>query len=590
MESWPDIPPSHPEYAIIQQLVSLQREGVHVETHRIDVRDSAALAQVFEQLDNRGIPVRGVLHAAGVNWFSKVMELDNRKLADTLQIKTDASWQLHQLTKDRDLDCFLLFSSVSALWGSVDLSHYSAANYYMDMLSMYRAGIGLPATCIDWGPWAEAGMSAGEHETNVLQQLGFRLLPPSKALVCMETAIAKKDPLLLIADIDWEKFRLFTDFSLQPSLFSQVVKNAASSTPAASNLDHILSSAPAAARAQIEDVVRKELRMVMLIESMDTIDARQRFNFLGMDSLMAISFVARLEQYFHCKLPATMAYNYPTIEAVSDYIFSLVYKDQGIEEPVIAPVTTPVQEIPPAKAFVVLKEKQTPVRQRLYCFPYAGSGASAYSRWGDTFDAHLEVIAVQPRGREERSHEPAFTDLPALIHDLLQDYTDPAEEFYFFGHSMGALMAYEFYTALQRAGRKLPAGMILSGCGAPVEAGNGTLHQLGEEAFIEEVLKSYGDPGIAAERRKALQHSSALLRADLQVLECYQPHGMEINIPLTVIAGLQDQLAPPAAVRRWMDLATNNFSICFLQGGHDLVQQKSPDLIKIISTAIKQPL
>ncbi|MBV8256156.1 MAG: alpha/beta fold hydrolase [Chitinophaga sp.] len=590
MESWSNLEASHPEYTIIQQLIHLQREGVHVETHRIDVRDSAALTQVFEQLDKRKIPVRGVLHAAGVNWFSKVMDLDNSQLADTLQIKTDASWQLHQLTKDRDLDCFLLFSSVSALWGSVDLSHYTAANYYMDMLSMYRVGMGLPATSIDWGPWAEAGMSAGEHETHVLQQLGFRLLPSSKALACMETAIAKKEPLLLIADIDWEKFRLFTDFSLQPSLFSQVVKNNTANTPAASNLDHILSSAPAAARAQIEEVVRTELRMVMLIESMDTIDARQRFNFLGMDSLMAISFVARLEQYFHCKLPATMAYNYPTIEAVSDFIYSLVYTDHGIVEQGAEPEIAPIPETPPAKAFVVLQEKHTPIKQRLYCFPYAGSGASAFGRWGDAFGSNLEVIAVQPRGREERSHEPAFTDLPALIHDLLQEYTDPEEEFYFFGHSMGALMAYEFYAALQRAGRKLPAGMILSGCGAPLEASNGTLHQLNEESFIEEVLRSYGDPGIAAERRKALQHSSELLRADLQVLECYQPHGAAITVPLTVVTGLQDQLAPPAEVRRWMELATNNFSICFLKAGHDLVQQKSQDLIKIISSAIKQPL
>ncbi len=583
--SWSSITDSHPEYATIQQLLSLQREGIHVETYRVDVRDSAALSLVFAQLDEEDIPVRGVLHAAGVNWFSKVMEMDNHQLADTLQIKTDASWQLHLLTKDRDLDCFLLFSSVSALWGSVDLSHYTAANYYMDMLSKYRAGMGLPATCIDWGPWAEAGMSAGEHETYVLQQLGFRLLPTSRALTCMETAIAKKDPLLLIADIDWEKFRLFTDFSLQPSLFSEVVTGNTTPSTVASNLDHILSSAPDVARAQIEEVVRTELRMVMLIESMDTIDAQQRFNFLGMDSLMAISFVARLEQYFHCKLPATMAYNYPTIAAVSDFIFSLVYKEQAVTA--TAPVVLPTPEIPATKAFVVLQEKQHPAKQRLYCFPYAGSGASAFGRWGAAFGAQLEVIAVQPRGREERSHEAAFTDLPALIEDLLQDYTDPEEAFFFFGHSMGALMAYEFYTALKRAGRKLPAGMILSGCGAPLEAGSGTLHQLNEAAFIEEVLKSYGDPGIAAERRQALQHSSELLRADLQVLECYQPQGIAITVPLTVISGLEDQLAPPEEVRRWMELATTNFSICFLKAGHDLVQQSSQDLIKIISSAIK---
>ncbi|MFB6456399.1 SDR family NAD(P)-dependent oxidoreductase [Chitinophaga sp. Hz27] len=588
-ENWAQVPAEHPAYKVIQQLLDLQWEGIHVEVHSIDVRDKSAMAAIFQQLDNNDIPVRGVLHAAGVNWFSKVIELDNSKLAATLKIKTDASWHLHELTKDRDLDCFLLFSSVSALWGSVDLSHYTAANYYMDMLSKYRAALGLPATCIDWGPWAEAGMSAGEQETYVLEQLGFKLMNTNKALACMETALAQKTPLVLIADIDWEKFRLFTDFSLQPSLFAAVTKNSTAARPAASNLDNILHSTPEKARSQIEEVVRMELRMVMLIESMDTIDARQRFNFLGMDSLMAISFVAKLEQYFHCKLPATLAYNYPTIESVSDFIFSLVYDSCAAKLPVVEqqPEETPVATPKVGKAFVSMNEKRQSAKRRLYCFPYAGSGASAYSRWADAFGEELEIIAVQPSGREERSHEPACTALPALIADLMNDYTDPEETFYFFGHSMGALVAYEFYAALQRSGRKLPAGMILSGCGAPLEASTGTLHQLNETAFIEEVLRSYGDPGVAAARRQALQHTSELLRADLQVLECYQPGGMAINIPLTVVAGISDQLAPPAEVRRWMELSTNDFSICYLHAGHDLVQQKSQDLIKIISAAIK---
>ncbi|NIG56681.1 type I polyketide synthase [Chitinophaga sp. Cy-1792] len=585
-DTWAQISDTHPEYAVIKQLLQLQQEGVHLDIHRIDVRDAAAMADIFRQLDNSNIPVRGVLHAAGVNWFAKVMDLDNSQLSATLKIKTDASWQLHQLTKDRDLDCFLLFSSVSALWGSVDLSHYTAANYYMDMLAKYRAGMGLPATSINWGPWAEAGMSAGEQETHVLEQLGFRLMSNSRALACMDTAIAKKMPLSLIADIDWEKFRLFTDFSLQPSLFTAVTKGSNNTQAATNNLDNILGSTPEKARAQIEEVVRMELRMVMLIESMDTIDARQRFNFLGMDSLMAISFVAKLEQYFHCKLPATLAYNYPTIEAVSDFIFSQIYENKEGVNPVITQ-ETPVQPAAIPKAFVSMNERPQAAKVRLYCFPYAGSGASAFTRWADAFGDDLEIIAVQPRGREERSHEPAFTALPAMITDLLNDYSDPEGTFYFFGHSMGALVAYEFYAALQRSGRKLPAGLILSGCGAPLAAGTGTLHQLNETAFIEEVLKSYGDPGVAAERRKALQHTSELLRADLQVLECYEPNGAAINVPLTVVAGVSDPLAPPAEVRRWMELSTNDFSICYLKAGHDLVQQKSTDLIKIISAAIK---
>jgi acyl transferase domain-containing protein/acyl-CoA synthetase (AMP-forming)/AMP-acid ligase II/surfactin synthase thioesterase subunit/acyl carrier protein/NADP-dependent 3-hydroxy acid dehydrogenase YdfG len=588
-DTWDTLTPEHTDYTVIQQLKGLQQQGAVVEVVSADIRNEQVLTQLFAGLDERNIPVRGVLHAAGVNWFSKVMDLDSAAFLETLKTKVSSSWALHRLTADRDLDCFLLFSSVSARWGSVDLSHYTAANYFMDMLSLHRAGLGLKTCSIDWGPWAEVGMSAGKREQEVLQQLGFRLMPPAKALSCMEAALATANPLSLIADVDWEQFRLFIDFSLQPSLFKQLIRAVRVVNPASTNLALILNSAPEQAKALIEDVVRMELRMVMLIESMDKIDAQQRFNFLGMDSLMAISFVTNLEQYFHCKLPGTLAYNYPTISAVRDFIFELIYVDKGIVavSPVAAEIPPP-PEIPPVqKSFLVLKEKPGTPKVTLFCFPYAGSGASVYTKWADIFGEDVAVIAVQPRGREERSDEAAFTSLTGLIDDLLNDYTAPEGTFYFFGHSLGALMAYEFYAALKRENKRLPARLFLSGCAAPLAPSSGKVHLLPQEAFIEEVLRNYGDDVSVNSRREALTHRSDLLRADLQVLECYHPGGSIVEAPLTVMAGLQDRLAPPAEVKKWLQLSDGDFAIHYLNGGHDLMNNNADDLVQIIKSGIK---
>src|SRR5262249_53787478 len=141
---------------------------------------------------------------------------------DTMKVKVSAAWKLHELTREDDLDCFILFSSVSALWGSVDLSHYTAANHFLDALACHRAGLKLPALALDWGPWAEVGMSAKTSESALLQKLGLRLMPPERAIEAMEQSASAGHSGVVIADIDWQKFKAFIDFSLSPSLFDRV--------------------------------------------------------------------------------------------------------------------------------------------------------------------------------------------------------------------------------------------------------------------------------------------------------------------------------------------------------------------------------
>jgi surfactin synthase thioesterase subunit/acyl carrier protein len=408
----------------------------------------------------------------------------------------------------------------------------------------------------------------------------------------METAIASASPLSLIADIDWNMFRFFIDFSLQPSLFKQITVNNKTGNPATESTSSlILSSPPDKAKALIEEIVRKKLRMVMLIESIDTIDATQRFNFLGMDSLMAITFVAKLEQHFNCKLPATLVYNYPTIGAARDFIFDLLYTDHDIadteQRPEVASSDVIAADIAESqKSFLLVKEKSVSPKIRLFCFPYAGSGASVYTRWADVFGEQVEVVAIQPPGREERSNEKAFTSLTDIISELLNDFREEEGAFYFFGHSLGALMAYEFYVALKREGRKLPVKLFLSGCAAPLATVAGKVHLLPDDEFIAEVLRNYSGDVNIDKRRDALNYNMDLLRADIKVLECYESGQEVINVPMTVISGLKDTLATQQEVKKWMQLSESDFSIFYLNGGHDLINDHADDLIHIIRSGI----
>ena len=346
----------HQTEALQQRIAALEAAGAKIETRAMDIRDSAALTALFAGLDEAGVPVRGIVHAAGENWFGKVLRLNSARFLETLRTKVGAAWALHRHTAERDLDCFILFSSVSALWGSVELSHYTAANQFLDMLSLHRAVLGLPSLSVDWGPWAEVGMSANPADKVVLEKLGFALMPPARALSALETAMAAGRPLSLIADMDWEAFQLFIDFCPQLSLFSAVaLRQERMALAQPGRLDAILTAPPEAARKMIEKAVRMELRAVALIESSFTIDAEQRFNFMGMDSLMALSFAAALEAYFRIEVPSTLTYNYPNIRAVTDFFATTLLGPMPAKAtaepatPAPAPRTAGLNGSPPAR-------------------------------------------------------------------------------------------------------------------------------------------------------------------------------------------------------------------------------------------------
>ncbi len=592
--AWASLPDEHPQIEVVRKLRALRGQDVRIDCVAQDIRDIEALHTLFHGLDEQAIPVRGVLHAAGVNWFSKIMELNRDELLETLQTKVAASWALHQLTKDRDLDCFILFSSVSALWGSVELSHYTAGNYFLDMLSQYRSGLGLPSVCIDWGPWDTVGMSAGADVQAVLHKMGFQLMPPRIALEAMEQACAAKKPLSLIGNIDWAAFKPFIDFSLRPSLFSQVVGDVpVAAFNSSEGLKKILQAPPEAARRMMEEVVRMELRRVMLIESLDKIDDQHRFNFLGMDSLTAISFVVEMEQYFNVRLPATLPYNYPHIRAVTDYLYETVYVQHHtyrLPEDETTAVVSSVDSVEqtPAVArdaglwFPVLKTAGEAMTSSLFVFPYAGSGVSVYGNWASELPGEIELIGVQPPGREERAAEAPFQSMPELIQGWMDVFEPPDVPYYFFGHSWGALLAYACYCALKKAGKSLPEKLILSGCAAPLERSDQKIHLLPEQAFLEMVILNFENARNVEQRKQAILHTQALIRADIQVMETYVPDRTPVHIPLVLLGGQTDKIAPPEAIRDWIHLAQNDIAIHYCEAGHDLIHECREKIIRII--------
>ncbi len=226
-------------------------------------------------------------------------------------------------------------------------------------------------------------------------------------------------------------------------------------------------------------------------------------------------------------------------------------------------------------------------RIRLFCFPYSGAGASIYHHWADQLPSIVSVWPVQYPGRESRIGEPPFTGIDPLAKAaasaLLPHLAVP---FAFFGHSMGALVAFELARYLRRQYGVLPVHLFISGFGAPDQPSlRAPIHQLPDEQFIEEIRRLNGTPDEVFERADLLELLLPVLRADFTLCETYQFSEEEpLACPLSVFGGLGDRDVPRERLSGWQRQAAAGVRLRLLPGDHFFLHASRAMLLQAIAT------
>ncbi len=242
--------------------------------------------------------------------------------------------------------------------------------------------------------------------------------------------------------------------------------------------------------------------------------------------------------------------------------------------------------MPPPDPWFPLQRPGADARLRLIALPFAGGAASAYRTWQDELPAWVEVCPVQLPGRETRFREPPFTRLAPLVGSLAEALTAyPDRPFALFGHSFGALIAFELARELRRQGLPRPQRLIVSGRGAPhLPPRHAPFHLLPDRQLLDELRRLNGTPAAVLDHDELVRLILPTLRADFTAHETYS-HTDEppLDVPILALGGVQDRLAPFADLDAWRQHTAAGFELRMLPGDHFFIQSQRTLVLQCLS-------
>lgn len=227
---------------------------------------------------------------------------------------------------------------------------------------------------------------------------------------------------------------------------------------------------------------------------------------------------------------------------------------------------------------------------RLFCFAHAGGGASTYRLWASSSPAHVELLGVQLPGREGRWKEPRFRAVTEAVPQLVQGLAPWLDRPYaFFGHSLGALLAFETAVALRDAGMRSPVHVFVSAHRAPHRDNpHPPMRQMADDAFIQEMRQRYGGvPQAVLDSPELLALMLPCLRDDFTMFETYQHRTRTpLATPITALGGTADRFVTGEELADWKRHTTGGFAFHHLPGDHFYLQDGRDRVLGLIAAAL----
>jgi len=302
-------------------VAELREAGASVHLVRADITRREDVSRLIATCQANG-PLRGVVHAAGVVDDGILENQTADRFARVMAPKTRGGWELHVQTQSLPLDFFVYFSSMASLLGSAGQGNYAAANAFLDALAHQRRARGLAGLSINWGPWAEVGMAADLHSR--MRAHGENMIDPTFGIDMFMRALAQAESQLAVMDIDWARYAMtypspdFLSILFDPSIALRA------STDIGVDILQRMRVAPMDRRRELIAEFVLSLVATVLGHRTEAVSRTAGFAEMGMDSLASMELRTRLERALDCRLPTTLAFDYPNIESLSSHLINHV--------------------------------------------------------------------------------------------------------------------------------------------------------------------------------------------------------------------------------------------------------------------------
>jgi medium-chain acyl-[acyl-carrier-protein] hydrolase len=227
---------------------------------------------------------------------------------------------------------------------------------------------------------------------------------------------------------------------------------------------------------------------------------------------------------------------------------------------------------------------------RLFCFPFAGGGASIYSQWQKTFSNHTSVYPIQLPGRENRINEEPIDDINVLVENISEELAPYLDRpFVFFGHSLGAKIAYEVCRYIKSIWGINPCHFIVSASRAPHIPEENPIHHLTDDLFMKALYRFSGTPEEILNRKELMNIFLPRLRTDFTLDEEYvYCEDKPLECPITAFVGREDKEAVKEDVELWNVHTNKEFDIQMFSGGHFFIRTEKEKVLDSISEIIQR--
>ncbi len=324
-----------PSASALESIREIRDAGVEVRSRQVDIGDPESLSNALHDIRTSMPAIKGVFHLAGVLGEGDILRQDVKEMEPVMAPKMEGAWNLHLLTKNDPLDHFVMFSSITSLWGGHGLGAYSASNMFLDILASYRKQNGLPVLNINWGAFSEKGMIAEDYSGAKLRaKAGIDSFTPQEALAHLFLAMGLKHHHICLANIHWPDVfnhgfmannRLFDRLAAEATIPGTVSAHKDSDV-----LSRIRMSPLNETYGILEEFLKERVSETLRIDKTSLASDTDLLQ-MGMDSLIFLELSQSLGKELEVKITPHTLFKEPTIKGLTNNILEIIRneKDQG---------------------------------------------------------------------------------------------------------------------------------------------------------------------------------------------------------------------------------------------------------------------